>query len=133
MKTIFVDSVGMLALWNKSDQWYEPARKANQIITANRWDIVTTTFVVLECGNAAARTPIRRDVVMFQRAMSKSNRLIVPSDDDWNLAWEAYGRGEAGGAGIVDHVSFVIMRRLGIRTVFTNDKHFEAAGFEVLF
>ncbi len=26
-----------------------------------------------------------------------------------------------------------VMRRLGIRQIFTNDKHFAAAGFEVLF
>ena len=36
-------------------------------------------------------------------------------------------------AGIVDLVSFAVLRRLGITQVFTNDKHFTAAGFEVLF
>ena len=35
--------------------------------------------------------------------------------------------------GIVDHVSFVVMRRLGLTQAFTNDAHFRAAGFEVLF
>ncbi|HUP80150.1 MAG TPA: hypothetical protein VM260_16470 [Pirellula sp.] len=36
-------------------------------------------------------------------------------------------------AGIVDQVSFIVMRRRGIIEAFTNDKHFEAAGFRVLF
>jgi predicted nucleic acid-binding protein len=45
----------------------------------------------------------------------------------------AYERGEADGAGIVDHVSFAIMRRLAISKVFSNDGHFRAAGFERLF
>ena len=40
-------------------------------------------------------------------------------------------RGEAGQAGIVDHVSFQVMRRLGITEAFTNDKHYQAAGFTV--
>ena len=44
----------------------------------------------------------------------------------------AYRRGAAGDAGIVDCVSFGVMRRMGIRQVFTNDKHFAAAGFDVL-
>ena len=48
-------------------------------------------------------------------------------------AWAAYERGEAAQAGIVDHVSFQVMRRLGITEAFTNDKHFEAAGFTLLF
>ena len=40
---------------------------------------------------------------------------------------------EADDAGIVDHVSFVVMRRLGISDAFTNDRHFKAAGFNTLF
>ena len=36
-------------------------------------------------------------------------------------------------AGIVDQVSFVVMRRLGLTRAFTNDWHFRAAGFETLF
>jgi predicted nucleic acid-binding protein len=39
----------------------------------------------------------------------------------------------ASGAGIVDQVSFIIMRRLGITEAFTNDEHFRAAGFVTLF
>ena len=35
--------------------------------------------------------------------------------------------------GIVDYVSFAVMRRLGIRQAFTNDRHFQEAGFETLF
>ena len=42
-------------------------------------------------------------------------------------------RDEAGQAGIVDHVSFAVMRRLGITQAFTNDRHFQTAGFETLF
>lgn len=38
-----------------------------------------------------------------------------------------------GSAGIVDHVSFSVMRRLGITEAFTNDRHFAAAGFITLF
>jgi predicted nucleic acid-binding protein len=41
--------------------------------------------------------------------------------------------GSAGEAGIVDHLSFAIMRRLGITDAFTNDRHFAAAGFNILF
>ena len=52
---------------------------------------------------------------------------------EMNIAWEAYDRGEANAAGIVDHISFVIMRRLGITDAFTNDRHFRAAGFVPLF
>ena len=42
-------------------------------------------------------------------------------------------RGDAGHAGIVDHISFVVMRRLEIADAFSNDGHFQAAGFTTLF
>jgi len=36
-------------------------------------------------------------------------------------------------AGMIDLVSFTLMRRLEIQEAFTNDKHFSIAGFKVLF
>jgi predicted nucleic acid-binding protein len=59
--------------------------------------------------------------------------VFDPTPDEAEEAWAAYDRGEAGGAGIVDQVSFVVMRRLGIQQAFTNDEHFRVAGFETLF
>jgi predicted nucleic acid-binding protein len=34
---------------------------------------------------------------------------------------------------VVDHVSFIVMRQLGMTEAFTNDRHFRAAGFVPLF
>jgi hypothetical protein len=59
--------------------------------------------------------------------------LFAPNETDWQEAWAAFDQGKPGDAGIVDQVSFAIMRRLGIRQAFTNDRHFSAAGFETLF
>jgi predicted nucleic acid-binding protein len=82
MNGVLLDTVGLLALWNRNDQWHV---------------------------------------------------LIVPTEDDWHDAWAAYRRGGADQPGIVDCVSFVVMRRLQMRQAFTNDNHFRTAGFETLF
>ena len=89
--------------------------------------------MLLECGNAAARRPYRQGVVRLRTTLDAAGRLIAPTDQDAATAWEAYARGESAGAGIVDHISFAVMRRLGIRDVFTNDRHFQAASFHTLF
>jgi predicted nucleic acid-binding protein len=89
--------------------------------------------VFLECGNAAARRPYRPWVAQTRTALELSGRLIVPTAQDWQQAWTAFERGHAGDARIVDQVSFVVMRRLGITDVFSNDRHFMAAGFNTLF
>jgi predicted nucleic acid-binding protein len=95
--------------------------------------IVTTSLVLLECGNAAARKPYRDQVPALWERLDAERRLIVPTSADIETAWADYRRGGAGDAGIVDHVSFTVMRRLGIRDAFTNDRHFAAAGFRTLF
>ncbi|HJT36198.1 MAG TPA: hypothetical protein VJ783_29525 [Pirellulales bacterium] len=59
--------------------------------------------------------------------------MAEPTAQEIEDAWVAYDRGDAVRAGVVDPVSFQVMRRLGITEAFTNDKHFVAAGFNVLF
>jgi predicted nucleic acid-binding protein len=99
--TVFLDTVGLLALWDESDQWHAAAQSGFNQMLGSQANVVTTSFVLLECGNAAA--------------------------------WAPFASENLEGAGIVDHVSFAVMRRIGITKAFTNDRHFRAAGFETLF
>jgi predicted nucleic acid-binding protein len=130
---IFLDTVGLIALWDEADQWHGPAKLAYGSLRQARFIGVTTEAVLLECGNAAARRPYRRDVVELRERLSACRRLIALSDDDWRQAWMEFGEGHVGGPGIVDCASFVVMRRLGLTDAFTNDQHFRAAGFHPLF
>ena len=133
MTPIFLDTVGLLAIWDMDDQWHDAAEGAYGQIVSTRQPVVTTTFILLECGNAAARRTYREDVCILRQTLELRNEVIVPTEDDWAKAWEAYQREEIGKAGIVDYVSFAVMRRLGITKAFTNDRHFQEAGFETLF
>jgi predicted nucleic acid-binding protein len=130
---VFLDTVGLIAVWNRQDQWHSAAVGVFAGLIRTRVPLFTTSQVLLECGNTASRQPFRSDVVEFRSAMAENGSLIVPTAEDEEAAWSAYRRGEAGSAGIVDHVSFVVMRRLGLTEAFTNDAHFRAAGFQTLF
>lgn len=133
MKTIFLDTVGILALFDQSDQWQQVATMAMQLADRPGTRFVTTTFVLLECGNAAARKRYREQVCLLRDQMRKQNNIVDPSEPEIESAWVAYRRDYPGGASIVDHISFVIMRRLNVADAFTNDRHFRAAGFNTLF
>ncbi len=133
MTAVFVDTVGLLALWDEADQWHVAAANAFAGIIQRRASLVTTTFVLLECGNASARRPYRNEADDLRRLLERRNELIDPTAADWQDAWKSYRRDEFGGAGIVDCISIVVMRRLGLNEVFTNDRHFKAAGLQVLF
>lgn len=133
MTSAFLDTVGLLAIWNRADQWHGAASQALARIQVARTPVLTTRFVLAECANAAARRPYRLDVDVLRENLEDEGMLISPTDDDWRAAWEGYRRGEAGGAGLVDQLSFAVMRRLLIDDAFTNDRHFRAAGFRILF
>lgn len=133
MSIVFVDTVGLLALWDQSDQWHEQASEAFARLDPVRDTLVTTTCILLECGNAAARRPYRPEVDSLREQFEQARTLVWPTIDDWRTAWAAYRRGQADGAGIVDQVSFVVMRRMQTEKAFTNDRHFRAAGFATMF
>ena len=133
MRSAFADTVGLIALWDRTDQWHDAAEKAFAVLAQDKTILYTTSFVMLECANAMARKPFRLEVDRLRVEMERAGLLIHPTHDEWHGAWEAYSRGEADRAGVVDHTSFLVMRRLGIGHAFTNDRHFRAAGFEVLF
>lgn len=133
MNDVFLDTVGLIAAWNKADQWHSAAETAYQKLLQDGKRLLTTPLVLWECGNAAARRPFRSHVNRLRHFLIPERLLIEPNAEEIEAAWAAYDRGEAAQAGIVDHVSFVVMRRLGITEAFTNDRHFQAAGFVTLF
>jgi uncharacterized protein len=130
---VFLDSVGLIAVWNADDQWNAAARPVFADLVKEKSRLITTTYILLECGNAAARRPFRSEVIALRNALSSRQAPVEPTPDDVEQAWDAFGHGEGGHAGIVDHVSFVVMRRLGLTRAFSNDAHFRAAGFQTLF
>src|SRR3990172_9660348 len=132
MNAVFLDTVGMIAVWDIADQWHSIAEaKYRKLLTQGR-PLVTTEMVLLECGNAASRRPYPPRVNVLRQALIEDNLLVAPTPEEVEQAWAAYDRGEAGQAGIVDHLSFQVMRRLGLTEAFTNDQHFQAAGFTPL-
>jgi len=133
MNHVFLDTVGMIAVWDDTDQWHAAAHAAYRALLAQGRRLVTTSLVVCECGNAAARRPYRTDVNELRKFLIREQLLVEPTPEDVDEAWAAYDRGDAGEAGIVDQVSFRVMRRLGLTEAFTNDQHFQAAGFTTLF
>jgi uncharacterized protein len=133
VSAVFLDTVGLIASWNASDQWHKPAQQAFTEILQQRRILITSTFVLLECANTVARTDLRVEVTRLRIALTQQGRLIDPTEEDLKSAWNTFDQGKPGEAGIVDLVSFAAMRRLGLTQAFTNDKHFAVAGFETLF
>jgi uncharacterized protein len=133
MKPILLDTVGLIALWNRSDQWHDSAKRAFVTLVDAGYDFVTTSAILLECGNAAARQPFRHEVLLLRNLLETREQLIFPTNEDWQNVWRIYENSKADRTGIVDCLTFAVMNRLDLKQAFTNDRHFNAAGFETLF
>ena len=133
MTPIFLDTVGLLAVWDEDDQWHAAASRVHGRLLAERRVFVTTPFVLAECANAAARRFFRRDVFALREQLEARERLLFTETEDWHAAWTSYAADPPGGPGLVDQLSFAVMLRYGLREAFTNDRHFRDAGFEPLF
>jgi uncharacterized protein len=130
---VFLDTVGLIAVWDVADQWHAAADAAYQELLKQGRRLVTTPLILFECGNASARRPYRPRVNVLRQSLIHEGLLVEPTAQAVEEAWAAYDRGDAAQAGIVDHVSFLVMRRLGITEAFTHDRHFQADGFTTLF
>lgn len=133
MRGVFVDTVGLLALWDEDDQWHSSAEAAWTLILSTSRILYTTPFILAECANAASREMYRSEVEPARRQFESAHTLIWPTAPEWDRAWRAFSSQRPGAPGLVDQLSFVVMRRLGITDAFTNDRHFKAAGFNTLF
>ena len=76
---VFPDTVGLLALWNRRDQWHADAMAAFSKLSAARIDLVTTSLVLLECGNAAARYPLRSSGVALREQLMAAGEILEPT------------------------------------------------------
>ena len=59
MRDIFLDTVGMIAVWDDTDQWHADAEAAYDLLFGQGRKLVTTSLVLYECGNASARRTYR--------------------------------------------------------------------------
>jgi predicted nucleic acid-binding protein len=129
---VLLDSSGLIALWNRRDQWHAAATRAfSEIEPAAAF--VTTSYILAECANTFARSDLRDRLVILADGLAAQQKLIFPSDADWHEAWNAFSHDHPNSPSLTDQLSFAVMRRLSLKRAFTNDRHFGEAGFEPLF
>jgi predicted nucleic acid-binding protein len=128
---IFIDTGFILALIYPRDQYHTQALNLARKYTNNFF--VTTDAVLLELGNAVARHSKPEAIVYIKNLMESNNIEIVRLNPElFDLAFELYKQSYDKTWGLVDCLSFVVMRNLDIQSVLSFDKHFTQAGFVIL-
>ena len=83
MSAVFLDTVGVLALLDVRDQWHAVAEAAWARVLAEEADFLTTSLVLVECANAAARRPYRAAVAELRESLMAAGAVIDPSSVEW--------------------------------------------------
>lgn len=131
---VFLDTGGWLALLSAFDRLHGSALTVWDDLIARRVPLVLTDWIVAETGNGLVRSPDRwrfRGVVQAIHA-SPLVELVPVTRDLLDQALHLYSRRLDKTWGLVDCASFAVMQERGIQEAFTQDRHFEQAGFRAL-
>jgi predicted nucleic acid-binding protein len=92
---IFLDTSGIVALWNRRDQWHDAATDAWQRVPPGT-PLLTTSYVLAECANAFARSELRTQLVRLTDHLTAHDRLVFPTEAEWHRAKLAYAHERPG-------------------------------------
>jgi len=128
---LFIDTSALLAVLD-GDDCYHKAAKPRWISLLNSGDdpvchnyiLVETSAVVLRRFGLGALKLLERDVVPVLQILWVNREIHEAAVGAQLLAARR-------GLSLVDCVSFEIMRRAGLRTAFTFDRHFAELGYEI--
>ena len=131
--TMFVDTSGWIALFDKSDQYFPTAIKhwremLNEPLTLLTTDYVldeTLTHLLYRCG--------RKVALQFGHWAFATSYLEIQFVDNevWQAAWEMIQAYEDKQWAFTDCTSFIVMQQRQVWQAFSFDPHFEQAGFRL--
>ena len=130
--SIFIDTSAFLAILDIDNEHHKPAEEVWKNILMSTESLVTTNYVLVEtCALVQNR--------LGMQAVKAFQEDIIPV---LSVQWIDHASHQAAAAimltakrkklSLVDCVSFETMRRLGIKTSFTLDRHFKEQGFTCL-
>lgn len=131
MKRIFVDASFVIALINQRDQYHQKALALSHKV--EYYPMLITDAILLEIGNGLVRGYKQQAIEIIEYYLTADEVEVI--NLNYNLfkkALDFYKTHKDKDWGIVDCLSFVVMKEAGIEQVLTFDKHFLQAGFQPL-
>lgn len=134
MRTVFLDTSGLLALLSTSDAHHADATEVEKEIRMSRTGVVTTDFVLTELLASCARGTLRPMAVKAVQRLraSRATEVVESSRILWDAAFNLYSDRTDKAWSLADCASILLCQQRGIRDVLTHDAHFAQAGMHVL-
>jgi uncharacterized protein len=125
---VFVDTSALLALLDEDDRVHAEASSSYAYLL-DAAELVTHNYVHAEAAELVRRRLGRDAAIRLIDGLLPSMAVHWVDEATHVAAMEAW-RARGAAVSLVDQVSFLVMRRLGIRAALAFDRDFEAEGFE---
>ncbi len=133
MIEVFLDTSYAIALVNERDHYYRKALGLADYWERNNIRAVTTRAVVLEIGNALAKSHRNAAIrLLIDLDIDPMIQIIPLTEQFYQRGFDLFRQRLDKEWGLVDCISFVVMQDRGITDAFTSDHHFRQAGFTPL-
>jgi predicted nucleic acid-binding protein len=130
---IFVDTGAFIGRYVRQDQRHREALPLWEKIEKNADIYFTSNYVLDELLTYLGRHVNHRFAAERGRALYFTKRITIlrPTQDDEMKALTLFEKFADQKVGFTDCVSFTLMRKQRIETVFSFDRHFTLAGFDL--
>jgi len=134
MTSLFLDANFVIALGISDDQHHQEAGQYWTTLIQTSFSLVTTSYVLDEVVTFLNRRRQHDKALQAgNNLMSASHIQMIHVDEVlFYEGWEYFAQHADKTFSLTDCISFVLMRRLGIKEALTFDKHFTQAGFKKL-
>jgi uncharacterized protein len=132
-RCIFVDTGAWVALSDESDQYHTRAAVCVKMLVNEGYALSTSNLIIHETFMLLSRRISRKVAVRFlDKVYNADNLRIFHSDRVIEQeAFETIRKYIDQDFSITDAVSFAIMKREGLKRVFSFDKHFKTMRFSL--
>ncbi len=136
MSSVFVDTTPLFALNSPRDQYFTKTIKLIKLLSATQ--LITTDDVINETLTnllGAKKGGYRSAINLLEWTFDKSSPIHTEWIDQKRFfaavrIFRRFNKDKQWS--FTDCTSYVVMKELGIKTVFTFDEHFEQMGFKLL-
>lgn len=127
----FLDTSFIIALINERDQYHQIANDL-----ANYYDnsfLVTSDAILLEIANGLSRNYKQQATQLLEYLLNAETvEIIHVTPELFNQGFDLYKKFQDKEWGLVDCISFVIMKNQNITHALSFDHHFQQAGFSLV-
>jgi predicted nucleic acid-binding protein len=127
---IFIDTSAFIAVLDADDENHQKAKEKWEELILNKYILCCSNYVLLETIALAQHRLGLEAVKAFQEDIVPILSIEWVNETIHQSGVVSVISGGRKKISLVDYISFAIMKLLGIKSVFTFDRHFKEQGFD---